>query len=202
MKIKEYLKLGLVLALWASIACVVLAATYALTKSAKERQDAIRTEEALREIFPDLDSFEMLSSEAILSPAAETKVLYAFAVKQKDIVTGVAVAASGKSYSGDASILVGVGLDNRLAGVKILELKDTPGLGQNAAAPGYYVDRKTKTTWYGQFSGKAADEAFELKKDVVAITAATISSRALARIIKNAAVAGAAYLSGRAEEVQ
>jgi electron transport complex protein RnfG len=202
MKFKEFLKLGIVLAAYASVACILLAMTYALTKTAKEKQDAIRTEEALRGIFPEIESFEPVTAEGIRSADAEVSVNYAYAVKRKGIVTGVAVSASGKSYSGAATVLVGVGLDNQIAGVKILELNDTPGLGQNAAAATYYVDRKAKLTWYGQFAGKGTDAPFEVKKDVAAITAATISSRALARIIKAAAQSGAAYLSDRAEAAQ
>jgi electron transport complex protein RnfG len=95
--------------------------------------------------------------------------------------------------------MAGVGLDGKVAGVKILELADTPGLGQNAASATYYVDKAKKLTWYGQFAGMGADSPFEVKKDVQAITASTITSRALTAIIKAAAKAGADYLAARAQ---
>lgn len=203
MKAKAYAKFGLVLAAYAAAACALLAVTQTLTKAAKEKQDAIRTKESLGEIFPDLESFETLADFKPAEPDAAMSVAYAIAVKQKDVVIGVAVAAVGKSYSGNATVLVGVGLDNRIEGVRILELNDTPGLGQKAKAPNYFIDKKTRTTtWFGQFAGKGADAPLEVNKDVVAITAATISSRSLSRIVKYAAANGAAYLSGRAEVSQ
>lgn len=199
MKIKEYLKFGLILAAYASVACALLAVTQSLTKAAKERQDGLRTEEALRAIFPDLESFEELPGFVPPVPDPDMAAPYAIAIKQKDVVIGVAVAASGKSYSGQALVMVGVGLDNRIQGIKILELNDTPGLGQNAKADNYFIDKERTVTWYGQFAGKAADDPLEVRKDVVAITAATVSSGSLARIVKYAAANGAAYLSNRAE---
>lgn len=197
MKNKEIYKLGLILAAFASVACVALAGTYALTKSAKEKQDKIRTSQALREIFPDMQSFDDIDSTLMKDDDPGTSISYAIAIKQKDVLIGIAVAASGKSYGGDAQVLVGVGLDNRVAGVKILELSDTPGLGMNAASPSYYIDKKAKLTWLGQFVGKGSDAPFEVGKDVVAVTASTISSRSLSSIIRAAARSGSAYLADR-----
>ena len=78
------------------------------------------------------------------------------------------------------AVLVGVGTDRRIAGVRVLEIKDTPGLGVNADSPTYFVDKAKKTTFPGQFAGQGRSPTrFVVKKDVVAITASTITSKAL-----------------------
>ena len=62
------------------------------------------------------------------------------------------------------------------------------------------MDKTSKTTFPGQFSGKPVTDAFEVKKDVVAITASTITSKALTNMVKQAGAAGAAWLEQSARE--
>jgi electron transport complex protein RnfG len=199
MKTKDILKLGLALAAYASAACVLLAGTYMLTKAAKEKQDAIRTMEALQSLFPDLDAYEELPQGKVRPAAEGISAKQVIAAKRKDVVIGLAVVASGRSYQGQATVMTGVGLDGKVAGVKIIEINDTPGLGQNAARASYYVDRARKLTWYGQFTGMASDAPMEVGKDVQAVTASTITSRSLTAIVRASAAAGAAYLAERAQ---
>jgi electron transport complex protein RnfG len=56
------------------------------------------------------------------------------------------------------------------------------------------VDKAAGLTFYGQFTGKSAEDPFEATNDVIAITAATITSRAISVIVKNAGIAGKAWL--------
>ena len=85
-----------------------------------------------------------------------------------------------------------------MAGIRILALKDTPGLGANATNPVYFVNKSTRTTFPGQFSGKALGDPFIVKQDVSAITASTITSKALTSIIKMAGDAAAGWLDAEA----
>jgi Na+-translocating ferredoxin:NAD+ oxidoreductase RnfG subunit len=68
--------------------------------------------------------------------------------------------------------------------VKVLENKDTPGLGANAASLTYYVDKATKTTFPGQFAGKKLTDGFVVKKDVIPITSATITSQSITNLVQ------------------
>jgi electron transport complex protein RnfG len=79
-------------------------------------------------------------------------------------------------------------------GVRVLANTDTPGLGANSASPTYFVDKVKKVTFPGQFAGKPLSDSFEVKKDIEAITAATITSKALAKIVKAAGDAAGAWL--------
>jgi electron transport complex protein RnfG len=77
-----------------------------------------------------------------------------------------------------------------------MEHSETPGLGANAEAPSYYVDREKKITFYGQFAGKSVSDPFQAKGDVHAITASTVTSNAVALAVKAAGVGASAWLSG------
>jgi len=76
-----------------------------------------------------------------------------------------------------------------------MEHSDTPGLGANAASPSYYVDRAKGITFYGQFAGKSVTDPFAVKGDVAAITASTITSRAVTSAVKAAGQAASEWLS-------
>lgn len=85
-------------------------------------------------------------------------------------------------------------LNLTIKAVRILENKDTPGLGANAVSPVYYVNKEKKITFPGQFSGKLVSDAFEVRKDVEAITASTITSRSISNIVKASALAADTWL--------
>ena len=180
---KTMLKLGLVLMLFASLACVGLSVVYSLTKEtiAAHKQEDLKA--ALNEIFPAADGFDVITTE-LSSADPRVSLKAAYAVKKGTSLLGIAVQAAGASYGGDAELLSGFSADKKVVRVIVLDLHDTPGLGANAANPSYFVDKAKKISFPGQFSGKSLSDAFEVKKDVQAITASTITSRALAAIVK------------------
>lgn len=190
---KGNLRLGIILAIFAGVGCASLAVVYSITESAIAAQSQRALSESLKEIFPDAASFEDISST--LGAGIEgIKFEQAFLVKSSLAPLGVAIKATGSSYGGQAKLLVGVGLNRSIAGVRVLELNDTAGLGANAKNPGYFVKKAEKITFPGQFAGKFLTDPFEVKKDVAAITASTITSRSLTKIIKSAADAAAIWL--------
>jgi electron transport complex protein RnfG len=191
---KAMLKLGLILALFTGVACVGLAFVHSLTEEKIAAHTQAALENALEEIFPGSDGFDDITGE--LSSADERITIgAAYAVKKDGTSAGIAVQATGPSYGGEATLLSGFTTDKKVVRVVILDLKDTPGLGANATNPAYYVDRENKTTFPGQFSGKDLGDAFEAKKDVVAITASTITTRSLAAIVKASGEAALAYFT-------
>jgi len=187
------LKLGCILAIYAAVACVMLAFVYAGTS----RIIAIRVEAdqqaALKEIFPEADSFEPV--DGLTSADSSVTIESAYIAKRNGETTGMALKLSRASYSGPIVLLAGVSVDKRITGVKIMEHSDTPGLGANAASPSYFVDRSKGITFYGQFTGKNVDDPFTVKGDVVAITASTITSRAVTAAVKAAGQTAVSWLS-------
>ncbi|TFG78758.1 MAG: FMN-binding protein [Spirochaetales bacterium] len=190
---KDILKLGLTLAMFAAGACVALAAVYTVTKPTIDGHEARNLQASLNDLFPDADTFTDVDGTLTMDDPS-VRVAGAWKATKGNAVLGIAIKTIGKSYGGDASTLVGVGIDRRIVGLRILTLSDTPGLGANATSPTYFVDKSSGTTFPGQFVGKLVTDPFEVKNDIVAITASTITSKALTLIAKRAGEAGSAWL--------
>jgi electron transport complex protein RnfG len=187
------LKLGLILACFSTAACVGLALVYNVTKEIIAQRSQADLENALKDFFPRADGFTDITGEI---PSSENTIVFGsqYAVKEGATLLGTAIQASGPSYGGLITVLVGVGADGKIAGVKILEHQDTPGLGANAASPSYFVDKAAKLTFYGQFTGKPVTDPFESNQDVAAITASTITSRAVSLVVKTSGSAAAEWM--------
>jgi electron transport complex protein RnfG len=192
MNVINMLKLGIILALFATAACVGLAFVYTGTSATiAERQEA-DLQAALKDLFPDADSFDPVTIES-----ADASVAFdqQYRVSKTGQTIGAAIQASKASYGGPIKVLVGINADGTVSRVRVLEHADTPGLGANAASPRYYVDKPNKITFTGQFEGKKVSDSFEPKQDVQAITAATITSRAVASLVKASGTAAVTWFT-------
>ncbi len=190
------LKLGVVLALYAVAACVGLAFVYAGTEKVIAQRQRADLEASLSELFSEADDFKAISGLKSGDPAVTIEDDGAFAAYKNGEVIGAVLRTSSASYNGAIKVLVGVGTNGRISRVKILEHSDTPGLGANAASSTYYVDRAKGIHFYDQFAGKAVSDPFVPKNDVIAITAATITSRAVAASVKAAGEAALVWFAG------
>ena len=189
-------KLGVILALYAAAACVGLAFVYDGTAKVISQRRQADLEMSLKELFPSADDFKPITNIISLDPAVAIEESGAFEALKNGAAIGAALQTSRASYGGLIKILVGIGVDGKISGVKILEHSDTPGLGANAASASYYVDRAKGIRFYDQFTGKNIKDSFEPKKDVIAITAATITSKAVAASVKAAGEAATAWFMG------
>lgn len=195
---KNMLKLGLILAAYSAVACVGLAFVYAGTQTVIAERQKADLEASLKDLFPSADAFEDVTGTL---KSADPSVSFASEYKATSggQVVGYAIRAVGKSYGGPITVLAGVGADRKVAGVKVLENKDTPGLGANAASPTYFVDRASKTTFTGQFAGKSISDPFVVRQDVAVITASTITSKAVTGVVKAASLAAGEALGAPSE---
>jgi electron transport complex protein RnfG len=189
------IKLGVILALYAAAACVGLAFVYAGTEKVIAQRKLADQDAALRDLFPDADNFKAIQDIVSSDSAVSIEEGGAFAAIKNNEIIGVALRTSRASYGGEIRILVGVSADVKISGIKILEHKDTPGLGANAGSENYYVDRANGIHFYDQCAGKRVSDPFEPKQDVVAITAATITSKAVASSVKAAGEAASAWFA-------
>jgi len=188
------MKLGCILAIFATAACVMLAFVYSGTSSVIAQRQQADLDAALGELFPDADSFEKTDEIKSPDPAVTIESAYK-ALKNREVI-GAAVSLSRASYSGSIKTMVGVSSAGVITGVKIMEHSDTPGLGANAASSSYFVDRANGITFYGQFAGKRVADPFRVKDDVIAITASTITSNAVSSSVKAAGLAVSEWLRG------
>lgn len=89
---------------------------------------------------------------------------------------GKTVLVSPRGYGGPIEMLVGIDEKGRVSGVKILNQRETPGLGANIVKPEFLK----------QFVGKSVSDPLIPKKDIDAITGATISSRGVCEGVREA----------------
>lgn len=166
----QLLKFALVLGLICFIATMVLAVTYEVTKPKIEEQQRLEEEAALKSILPEADSFTKKQAG---------KIDYFEAIKDGKLV-GYCVKVTGQGYSGFINMIVGVNLNGAIEGVEILQQQETPGLGANIdqTRPG-----EKEPYFLRQFKGKKASDVY-VKKNIDAITGATISSKAVTDSIR------------------
>ena len=194
---KQYLRLGLILAAFAVAACVGLAFVYAATSDQIAANQDKQLNESLKGLFPDAEGFKDVTAD-MTALAGESKLETAYVATRSGAVLGLAIKAHGPSYGGPVTVLVGMGTDRRIVGVRILTISDTPGLGLNASNPGYYVKKAEKITFSGQFAGKLITDGFVVKQDVDAITASTITSKAITAIVKASVDSGESWIERNA----
>lgn len=186
MKLEEYKDI-VILTLFAVVAGTALSAVYGVTK---EKIDAAAKQErtqALKAVLPTLSAKSqetVLEHEGLKIPAVLDSKKGAFSGAVLELETK-------KGYAGAIRFMVGVDAKRRVTGLYILQQSETPGLGTKAK----------EKTWWGQFLDKGQDNfKFKVKKDggdADAITAATITSRAITNQIDVGLDALATHLDKR-----
>ena len=165
MKINQLVKFGLILGVICLAATFVLAVTYEITKPKIEAQLKREEDAALKAIMPLADSFTERTTDGIE---------YFEAIKNGDII-GYCIRASGVGYNGYIRMIVGIDRSGIIKGIDVLEQYETPGLGNKIEE----IRHGDRDPWFlQQFIGKDA-RSVAIKKDIDAITGATISSKAV-----------------------
>jgi len=160
---KELLKLGGYLFVVCAVAGVALSGTNHLTeKRIKEGIEASKRQ-ALKEVLPAASDFKDEKD-------------YKIALDKDDKPVGYILNVLTTGYSGKIEAIVGIDLEGKIKGVKVLTQTETPGLGTKI----------TTNACLDQFEGLKSQEVV-LKKDggrIDAVTAATISSRAITNAVR------------------
>ncbi|MDD5356032.1 MAG: RnfABCDGE type electron transport complex subunit G [Candidatus Omnitrophica bacterium] len=164
------IRYGFILLLICLCASLVLGVTYQFTHSRIEAQLVSEEKDALGEIFSEATGFEQKT--------LGEKDYYS--AKKDDKALGYIIKVDAKGYGGIISMLVGFDFNGEIKGIEILSQSETPGLGAKINEIRY---GENKPWFLKQFEGKDAKE-LELGRDVQAITAATISSRAVLEGVK------------------
>lgn len=144
---------------------------------------------ALGEILPpgSYDNHLLDNSIAVQDPLLGSRSLQQAYVALKDdqAVAVILQATAPDGYSGAIRLLVGIQADGRLAGVRVLQHRETPGLGDKIEL--------AKSPWINSFVGKSLknpDEAgWAVKKDrgeFDQFAGATITPRAVVKAVHNA----------------
>ena len=175
------IKLGLILAVYAVISCTVLAVVNNFTAPKIAQNQVEKVNSAMKSFFPEegftfvaLNDYEPKSSGSI---KIENIILAKNAVGE---VAGGAAQVSGPTYD-QATILVGMGSDGIVKGVRFLKNTDSPGFGLKANDSTF--KSPNGKPFSGQFEGKDAKAGFELGKNFDAISGATITSNGVAGLL-------------------
>lgn len=160
--------------------CVVVTALLALTNAVtapKIDALAVETQEAAKK--------EVLSSAASFSEEKQVEkggVSYTYydGLASDGSVMGYVFLTSAKGYGGDISVMVGVLGDGTVAGVNILSINETAGLGMNAKNQSFLDQFLGKSGEIGVAKNNPSDT------EIQALTGATITSSAMATAVNTA----------------
>lgn len=175
-------KLIATMAIIAAIAALALAKVNDMTKGPIAENKKKELVAALKEVLPPFDNDPAQDiRESIVGKDKKGRdiTLTFYNAKQGGQPTGTAFKwVNHEGYAGDIWVLVGVDTGGTINSIKIVEHKETPGLG----------DKYTKQSWYDLFRGKSLDNAkIAVKKDGGVIdytTGATITARAAANAVR------------------
>lgn len=178
------------LAIAGAAAGLLVVSVYRVTLPAIQRYAGAKVEGAVREVLKAparWDTLYLVNGALVATPPAGsdkrelTKAYVGFDGGGQRI--GVAIEANGPGFQETMSLMVGFDpATGGLTGIKVLDEKETPGLGDKI---------EYDSTYLAQFKGLAAPVtgvkgATRGPNQVQTITGATISSRAVIKVVNNA----------------
>ncbi len=160
--------------------CAVVTALLGLTNSVTAPQIeklALETQEAAKkEVLPNAASF---SDEKQTEKDGEMYP-YFEGLSDSGETIGYVFQTSAKGYGGDIVVMVGVLGDGTVAGVSILSISETAGLGMNAKNASFLQQFVGKSGTIGVQKNGSSDT------EIQALTGATITSKAMASAVNQA----------------
>lgn len=173
------------------IVAVCLAFTFSVTKATIDERAVADGQNARKTVLADADSFKKL--EVIESDNKFVYISEAYQGLKGDTPAGYVMTVVSKGYGGAVEVVVGVDTKGNVAGVKIGNNSETPGLGSKAKdAP-----------FISQFDKLSPKEPLKVVKgkktkaeEIQAISGATITSRAVTGAVQTA-LDTAAELAGK-----
>lgn len=160
---KEFIKLSSILCIITLVAALLLSGVNKITAPRIAEAEEKASKEAMMKIIPAADSFEELNE--LVSAA-----------RKGDEVIGYCVKVTTTGYGGDIAMMVGLDVNAIVQGIEILGHSETAGLGANI----------TNDDFKAKYKGAPIPENPNDKNQIVTITGATISSRAVANGVKMA----------------
>lgn len=177
---KEMIKLGLTLAIYAVISCTVLAVVNNFTAPKIAQNQENKVNQAMASFFPgDGYTFESVSDYDAAS-VGTIKIENMIIAKKDGKAVGGAAQVNGPTYD-QATILVGMKADGTITGLQFLKNTDSPGFGLKANDPTFTLSNGK--TFFGQFEGKNAKDGFKAGSTFDAISGATITSNGVANLL-------------------
>ena len=178
-------KNSLLLALFALITALVLATTDRITEDRIAESERLAAQKALFEIVPLarhnndlLVDLQPIPEQYWLALGLDNGGDVHIARLDDQPVAAIVPSITKDGYSGDIAMIVGINFDGTVAGVRVVEHKETPGLGDKVEL--------RKSDWILSFNGKSLNNPelskWNVKKDrgdFDQFTGATITPKAV-----------------------
>ncbi len=168
--LKEYLSPTAVLTIICVVVTLALAGTYQLTQPVIAANTKAAADAARAEVLP--------AGGGAYNPVDCKLLDGVIDVYRADNQAEYVITTKDKGFGGAIVAMVGIGADGKIAGVKVLEHSETPGLGTKAVADSHL------SLFLGQSRITNTHEAGATNID--AISGATISSNAVFRAVDKA----------------
>lgn len=178
-------KITLNLTMATLFAGIIIGVVFYFTAPIAEIQRIKQKEQSMKELIPDASSFVEIEGKKEWFKAEKDGKVIAYLVLTHQ-----------KGFDGHIKMFVAVTPEKKVIGYKVLSHRETPGLG----------DVAFKAKFADQFTGKGV-ESMELVKiqeegKILAITGATITSRAVTIAVKNVLTDLGTYLNEPKNEVK
>jgi len=195
------IKGGVTLAAIAAICTLLVAATYQLTAERIAANEQAWLERSLEPALSGL-FFEGSITESKLEippphdlPGNDTAIIYRVFAEGAP-VAALFVVTARDGYAGPIRILVGVGSDGAVTGVRIVEHRETPGLGDR-------IDQ-ARSDWVYQFDGRSLGNPVGARwllqvdgGDFDQLTGASVTPRAVIKAIRDTLI----YFDAHRDEI-
>ena len=140
---KEELKMVLVLTIVSLISAAALSFLYNKVKANIEMQEKAKIEDALKYVMPDADKFDKVENK---------EIEYWKVIDHKGEHQGYTFIAKRQGFSSIIKVMVGIDLNGKIKGMKVIAQQETPGLGANME-----LVESDKYIW-DIFKGKKTDD--------------------------------------------
>ncbi|NLJ78758.1 MAG: RnfABCDGE type electron transport complex subunit G [Tissierellia bacterium] len=172
----ETIKLGLILFLITALSGGILAFSNEVTSVRIEEAERLADQIAKQETLPNGKIFEEIDeglAETIIVDNPD--IIEIFEGYDDDELVGYTFKMNANGYGGDIEFTVGISTEGKIMGIKILNHKETPGLGANATKPEFTESFRNKPVDQEVVSARepAGDD------EVQAITSATTTTEAI-----------------------
>ena len=195
------LKSGVTLAAIGAVCAALVAITYSLTSERIAANEQAWLEKSLEPALAGL-TFEGSVSESMLVvrtphdlPGPDDVIIYRVYADDQPVAALFTVTARD-GYAGAIRVLIGIEYDGTITGIRILEHRETPGLGDKIVS--------SRSDWVYQFDGRSLGdprlEEWAIKRDggeFDQLTGASVTPRAVIKVTKETLI----YFAERRDEI-
>ncbi len=166
-----------------------------LTRDAIAKAEADDLAASLAQVLPAGNDNDLLN-DTVKVGADGTALVTVYRARKAGVITGVVFQMAQRGYAADIVVLMGVDMEGRLLGARVIKHAETPGLGDKIEI--------AKAKWILDFNGKSLSdpppEKWGVKKDggvFDQFAGATITPRAVVKAVKS----GLEFFATHREEI-